>query len=319
MKDFTGQINLQASMVGAKPPKSKSNLVPTKLWRQLHLTVVTGATVAGDRMKAQGKALSDLCPLDACRHTTDHLFWHCSAFAALRRPFTARIGKLMGLAICKGPAVQQYIAGVLDDVTFRNLGLVPEDDLAPEHAVKNWSRFALKPPVDATLLISANAGARMRTWAGRQYVMVYTDGSVKYSYHPWLAHGGWGIYVGPNAVANDYGMLEGPPFTSYRAELRGVVEACSRAVSPIWIICDNQAVSDQAAALFARLDATRMAHPHAQDLELKTPLDQKDPDEMWVALAGIVNTAPPKHFRITWMPGHLLDAGKEALLEDRTR
>ena len=222
----------------------------------------------------------------------------------------------MGMAVSKGVAVQQYIAEVLDDPTFRNLGIVPGDQMAPLYASKHWTAFALKPPVEADLLINDESCTLKLNWAGRRYAVVFTDGSVKYAYHPWLAHAGWGIFAGTNSRANDWGCLEGPPFTSYRAELRGVVEACSRSSSPTWIICDNQAVCDQAAALMAKNYALRSTNPHQQDLLLTTPLDQPNPDAMWLALDAIISCAPPNFFRISWMPGHLLDTGKEDALEE---
>ena len=156
-KDMTGfskHINLQASMLGSVPPKHKANFIPAKLWKQLHLTVVTGATVAGDRMLAMKSVHSDICPLDQCRHTTEHLFWECSAFEALRRPFTKRIGQIIGVAVHKGTSVQLYITGVLADTSFRCLGIVPGDPLAPDYAKKQRANFVLKPPVTADMLLS---------------------------------------------------------------------------------------------------------------------------------------------------------------------
>ena len=60
--------------------------------------------------------------------------------------------------------------------------------------------------------------------------------------NPWLAHAGWGLFDGHDAAANDWESLEGPPFTSFRAELRAMVEAFSRAATPICVYCDNEAV-----------------------------------------------------------------------------
>ena len=316
MQNFTGQVNLHASLLGAVPPKKKGNFIPPRLWKQLHLTVLSGATVAGDRLMAMGKSTSDVCPLDLCRHTSDHLFWHCSAYAFLRRPFTDRIGQILGAAVNKVASVQQYITSVLDDTAFRNLGIVPADPLAPEFAKKQWKPFSLKPPVTEDMLVTADRCALKARWAGRTYSLVFTDGSVKLARHPWLAHGGWGIFTGHGSSANDHGCLEGPPFTSYRAELRGILEACSRAVDPVWVVCDNQAVVDQAAALFAKACALRTPSPHVQDLELATPLDKQDHDVMWDSLAGLVDNAPINFYRISWIPGHLLDNGKEDKLEE---
>ena len=109
MAGFSRYVNLKATMSGAKPPKTRGNFVPPSLWRQLHLTVTSGATVAGDRMHAMGQIFSDDCPRDGCRHTTEHLFWHCSAHDELRAPFSAAIAKYLGLAAAKGAAVSEYI------------------------------------------------------------------------------------------------------------------------------------------------------------------------------------------------------------------
>ena len=43
MRGFDQHVILTASMVGTKPPKTKTNQIPARLWKQLHLTVVTGA------------------------------------------------------------------------------------------------------------------------------------------------------------------------------------------------------------------------------------------------------------------------------------
>ena len=315
MKNFNPLVNVQASLVGAKPPKTQSCKIPARLWKQLHLTVITGATVAGDRLHAMGRIESDDCPLDNCRHTAEHLFWDCSAYAALRRPFLDQIGKIMGMAVTQGAAVQHYVAEVLADTTFRNLGLVLGDPTAPQFAKKQWSAFKLKPPVDAQLLITDTTASLSRMWAGQTFRIVFTDGSIKNARHPWLAHGGWGLFAGPNSLANDWGHLEGPPFSSYRAELRALVEAFSRAAVPVWVVCDNKAVADQAAELLAKSYATRKGLVGHPDLALVSPLDKPGYDPMWDAIAAIIDRAPLQFFKTSWIPGHLLDEGHEAKLE----
>ena len=316
MKGFQPLVNLQASLVGSKPPKSQSCAIPAQLWKQLHLTVITGATVAGDKLHAMGRIETDICPLDDCRHTAEHLFWECSAFAALRRPFTEQIGKIIGMAVNQGASVQLYISDVLADTTFCHLGLVPGDPLAPDFAKRQWTQFALKPPVDASLLIDEHNCPLSKIWAGRSYRVVFTDGSIKKPRHPWLAHGGWGIFTGSNSTSNDWGHLEGPPFSSYRAELRAIVEAFSRAAVPVWAVCDNKAVAEQTAILLAKTYALMSGTADHPDLDLHSPVDEPGHDPMWTGLADIVNRAPAKFFRVSWIPGHLLDKGKEGKLED---
>ena len=111
--------------------------------------------------------------------------------------FTAEIDKIIGMAVNQGASVQQYISDVLDDTTFRHLGIVPGDPLAPDFAKKQCTQFVLKPPVEAGLLIHEQSFALSKIWAGKTYWVVFTDGSVKMQRHSWLAHGGWGIYAGP--------------------------------------------------------------------------------------------------------------------------
>jgi ribonuclease HI len=128
-------------------------------------------------------------------------------------------------------------------------------------------------------------------------------------------HAGWGIFTGIKAAANDWGRLEGPPFTSYRAELRAVVEAFSRAAVPICIYCDNQAVVDQTAELIDRLEALQDGSSTEQPGS-GADHDYTYRDPMWDALELIVRRAPERFFKIRWIPGHLLDPGKEAKLEN---
>ena len=153
-----------------------------------------------------------------------------------------QIGEIMGLAVSKGAAVSQFIAQVLDSKPFRNCGIVPGDDEAPKYAEKRQESFVLKPPVESSMLIH-EGGCDYHITVGRvKCSIVFTDGSVLLPRSPWLAHAGWGLHAGANSRANDWGKPEGPPFTSYRAELRGVVEAFNRAATPVCVYCDDQAV-----------------------------------------------------------------------------
>ena len=62
-KDLAGMtdlVNVKATMAPSKldPP---SNAVSKRLWKQLHLTLVSGSMVAGDRMFAMKRAETDVC------------------------------------------------------------------------------------------------------------------------------------------------------------------------------------------------------------------------------------------------------------------
>jgi len=64
--------------------------------------------------------------------------------------------------------------------------------------------------------------------------------------HQSLAHAGWGVaYGNKDCTLNDFGPLESPVQTSYRAEVRAAAQAIAR-VCPSGIFVDCQAVVTQA-------------------------------------------------------------------------
>ena len=116
--------------------------------------------VAGDRLKAMKSADSDICPLDDCRHTTEHLLWECSAYDFLRRPLLLDISKLIGAATAQGLAVSTYIQEVLGSTTFRCTGIVPANPAAADFAAKQANAVVLRPPLDPSMLIHPCRGAQ---------------------------------------------------------------------------------------------------------------------------------------------------------------
>ena len=309
MEGIDDLLNVQATMRTASIRQSPLDSVAIQLWRQLHMTLVSGAIVAGDRLHATGRTHSDECPFDGCRHTTEHLLWDCTAFDLIRRPFILNIGKLLGAATMHGPTLAEFIQHVYSSKTFRNTGIAPADPMAAEYAKKRCGTYVLRPPVEATMLITEGTAGDRVLRNGRWYVLVYTDGSVPFPGHPWLAHGGWGLFVNATSSANDYGSLEGGPFSSYRAELRGLVEAISRAAAPICVVLDNEAVCNGARDLIDRLD---------RSLDRMPPESSELPnsDSMWADVAWLIANAPRGFFRVMWVPSHLLEEGREERLEE---
>ena len=93
-KDLEGipaLIDMDTTMRMAKLSQPIINGVSLALQSQLHLTLVTGSVVAGDRLKAMGCVPTDTCALDGVRHDVDHLFWECSAMRQLRKPFLSQL------------------------------------------------------------------------------------------------------------------------------------------------------------------------------------------------------------------------------------
>ena len=120
-KDLAGfhdHINVEATMAASRLAKQWK--ISEKLWRQMHLTLVSGSVVAGDRLHARKEIENDECPLDGCRHTSEHLLWECTAFDCIRRPFIMQIGDIIGQAVHKGPIVSSYISEIHDSKPFRN-------------------------------------------------------------------------------------------------------------------------------------------------------------------------------------------------------
>ena len=160
------------------------------------------------------------------------------------------------------------------------------------------------PPVSADMLIHLKDCDVQIVRGNRRYGVVFTDGSIKLPRSQWLAHGGWGLFTGLRAQTADYGALGCVPFTSYRAELRGVIEACSRAVDPIAIVVDNMAVCDGLAMLIDQVD---LGHG-------KPPCMPSD-DPMWEAVLQLLQRLPRRHVRCQWVPSHLLDDAHNAKLD----
>jgi hypothetical protein len=113
-----------------------------------------------------------------------------------------------------GPAVSGYLQEVLASNSSWCNGIVPADQAAVKYAEDNVDGVILKPPVQACMLLQHVPGAQFMLRGGLWYMLVFTDGSVKMQGHQWLTHGGWGLYVAPHALANDYGPLENGPYSS---------------------------------------------------------------------------------------------------------
>jgi ribonuclease HI len=136
---------------------------------------------------------------------------------------------------------------------------------------------------------------------------VFMDGSVKLPHSQWLSHAGWGFFVAQDSEANDWGALEDYPHTSFRAELRALVAVVSRAVDPVSIVIDNQAVFDRFASLIDLRNessaVTRCPIGEHEDLLWK---------EVWWHLAN----ACPLHYHTQWCPSHLLEPKNATRLDE---
>jgi ribonuclease HI len=155
------------------------------------------------------------------------------------------------------------------------------------------------------MLIVKTPGCRLCVRGAREYVRVFTYGSVKLPRSKWLSHAGWGLFVAGDATANDFGPLEDLPHTSYLAELRALVAAVARAAQPISVVCDNKEVVRRFAEL---LDLSNYGE------HLGCPIaDNEDP--LWHLVWQHLRDSPRWFFHTQWCPSHLLEPGKEAKLD----
>ena len=138
-KDLEGMpalLDVDSTMRFARLRRVVVEGISLALQKQLHLTLVSGSVVAGDRMMAMARTQSDTCAIDNVRHDTEHLFWDCSGMKLRRRPFLAHLAKLCALAAAKGPNVSTYLYELLQQNCFRRAGVVPDDDMAVDFAEK---------------------------------------------------------------------------------------------------------------------------------------------------------------------------------------
>ena len=90
-----------------------------------------------------------------------------------------------------------------------------------------------------------------------KYLAVFTERSANLTNTEWLAHGGWGVFSANKARTNRGGHLVGLPVTSYRAEVRAMVDAVLRAGTLVCIISDIAAAVINLSAIFDVAGVTR--------------------------------------------------------------
>ena len=99
--------------------------------------------------------------------------------------------------------------------------------------------------------ITYTPGAVYVSEGGKFYLAVFTDGSACNTASEWLHYGGWGVFTAQSSPNNVHGHLIGHPTTSYRAEVRALLEAVARTGTDVCIICDNQAAAQQLQKILA--------------------------------------------------------------------
>ena len=129
---------------------------------------------------------------------------------------------------------------------------------------------------------------------GQWYMSAYPDGSAFNPTSKYLARAGWGVYYAADSAHNVSGHLYGPIQSSYRGEVRAILEIVRTAAYYTIIYCDCESVVN------------------TMQLIIKKQLDSTDnlaDGEYWHAIMEITDAAPSNFFRCVWIPSHCNDGG----------
>ena len=106
-----------------------------------------------------------------------------------------------------------------------------------------------------------------------------------------------GVFYANDSNYNSSGHLFGPIQTSYRAEVRAILEVVRTAAQPTVIYCDCEGVVETMPQMIAR---------QLQDT------DNLADGDFWHAISEIVQASPANFFKCIWIPSHCNDKGNEA-------
>jgi ribonuclease HI len=134
---------------------------------------------------------------------------------------------------------------------------------------------------------------------GRKLMIVFTDGSANAINTDNLAYGGWGFFLHRGSNQNKGGALVGKPTTSYRAEVRAVLEVIWRTKEPTCIVTDCKSVNQI-------LNDT--LEEKSQGKNMKWPADDGCND-YWETIAEILRNITAEMI-VKWMPSHLDEPNK---------
>ena len=73
---------------------------------------------------------------------------------------------------------------------------------------------------------------------GMVWMVAYTDGSTHHPTSFWRRRSTWSLYLGDGNSSNVSGVLCGPDQSTYRAEVRAILEVVRRAVYHVLIVSD---------------------------------------------------------------------------------
>ena len=244
-KDMVGlkkQVNVIATRSLLNAKESPIHGMTAKHYRQLVASLIAGTHRANDRLKAAGLCGSDMCDIDGARRTSEHVVWECGRWAALRAPYLTKINDILWVAEAKvGKDTAKYLKELLQTPSFRHTGIVNADYETVQWASKQNTRSTCPLDICQECLRWDDQAQTIRV-NNVLMMLVFTDGSANAINTDMLAYAGWGFYIHEGSTQNTGGALDGKPTTSYRAEVRAVLEVIWRVRHPTCIITDCKTV-----------------------------------------------------------------------------
>ena len=273
-----------------------------KLYHQVHKSILSGAPRAGDRLHAAGLRDDDRCAVDNKRHDIVHLWWHCSKHQKTRSFYTKAIQASHDKLVKQiGSFASIRVQETINLTCFQHCGICPEqDEIIEARKQRDTYDNDLHAAIDITKIIDGSQpGVRLEWHESTRYVIVYTDGSLVNGKSFWRSSAAWAIFVAPGHAANKGCKLVHDVQCNYRAELRAVVEAMRYAADPVWVKSDRLGVVDLVQAIID--DAYDNGSDDNQDL-----ID---------IIKFLVDSQGPKHYKVSWVPSHLLESKKSHKLK----
>ena len=214
--------------IDKQPNTTDHATILKSLWHKYLTTIIAGATRCGDRLLAAKIWESDECDHPQCGNA------RCGAG---RRNYSCHHNKIKTGKYIK---TKQVILDEIKSQTYHGeqrhreltqLITRPCPELHP-HVLRLASDKHEREDIEYLYALTANRdksisdphdvhGAHIVNVDDIDHLCVYTDGSCVMPKHQFLAHAGWGVaYGNKDCELNDFGPLESPASTIYRAEVR---------------------------------------------------------------------------------------------------
>ena len=195
---------------------------------------------------------------------------------------------------------QKYLEKLLETPVFRHTGIVNADEETLRWAEQQEAKSSF-PMYPCQSCIHWDDQAQKICIGDLTLMVVFTDGSANATNTGYLAHGGWGYYLHAASEQNMGGPLTGKPITSYRAEVRAVLEVVWRTRVPTCIVTDCKSVWTTIEAILGQINKGEQA----------VWPDDDGCNDYWETMAEILNQKYTTVI-VKWMPSHLDEEGRTA-------